>query len=655
MDTRTDVYSLGVVLYVLLTGSLPFETKTTAERPIDEVLRQVREEDPPRPSTKVSTDHDTSSATAEARGTAPKQLVSLLRGDLDWVTMKALEKDRSRRYDTPTELAADIRRYLQNEPVQAHPPGVWYRSHKFLRRYKVPVAAAALVLASLVAGLYIANRERMIAQRRFQDVRELANKLFDIDVRVRELPGSTKTRQFIVDTSLDYLRRLTADVQGDPGLALEVGNAYMRVARVQGVPISPTLGQMDQAEQNLRIADGFIQSVLKAQPGNRTAMLRAAQIAHDQMILARFADHPEEAVELAKKSEGWLEKFHPGKGDQSDAAAILVTYLNVADQFKSADQLDDALRVCKRGTEVAAGFNSRAYQGSFLWVSAQVLQMRGSLDQALSDIQESVKILDPGPDWMIQGGQTGNFQHALVYQGRILGEDDSANLGRPADAVKSLEQAFQIADAFVHRDPNDHSSRGNLAMAGDSMADILRHTDPRRALDIYDHTLRHLSEVANDRHLQTYEVRLLAGSSYALRELGREGEAHQRIESALDRLKQLKLYPSDNVDLGSETEVALRAFADDQAYNGNVTAAIAQYQDLLKRIAPVETDPEFNAEDAVRLSTICSSLAALYRRAGDADKASELEARRLEIWRQWDRKLPNNPFVQRQLAVKPGL
>jgi non-specific serine/threonine protein kinase/serine/threonine-protein kinase len=185
VDTRSDV-----VLYVLLTGCLPFQTKLGKEPPVDEMLRLVREEDPPSPSSKVSEDRETSSAAAKARRTEPKQLVSLLRGDLDWITMKALEKDRSRRYGAASELAADIGRYLNNEPVTARPASVSYRLRKYVRRHRVGVAIAAGLLILLAAFAVM----QALRVRRITRERDRANRITDLHPTGRSLLKKTRVQ-----------------------------------------------------------------------------------------------------------------------------------------------------------------------------------------------------------------------------------------------------------------------------------------------------------------------------------------------------------------------------------------------------------------------------------------------------------------------------
>jgi serine/threonine protein kinase len=160
VDTRSDIYSLGVLLYELLTGSTPLTPMRLKEATYAEILRMIQEEEPPRPSTRLSDSGEALASISANRHTEPAKLTKLVWGELDWIVMKALEKDRNRRYETANAFAADLQRYLADEPVQACPPSAWYRFRKFTRRNRaalVTATAAALVVVAGVAGLATSN------------------------------------------------------------------------------------------------------------------------------------------------------------------------------------------------------------------------------------------------------------------------------------------------------------------------------------------------------------------------------------------------------------------------------------------------------------------------------------------------------------------
>ncbi|MEX2187723.1 MAG: serine/threonine-protein kinase [Pirellulales bacterium] len=164
VDTRSDIYSLGVLLYELLTGSTPLGHKRAKDTSIMELLRLIREVEPPRPSTRLSATEELP-VIAACRGLEPKKLSALVRGDLDWVVMKALEKDRNRRYATAEELASDIDRFLANKPVEACPPSAAYRFRLLTRRHKTSVIAAGIIAASLIAATLISLSQATVARR----------------------------------------------------------------------------------------------------------------------------------------------------------------------------------------------------------------------------------------------------------------------------------------------------------------------------------------------------------------------------------------------------------------------------------------------------------------------------------------------------------
>jgi tetratricopeptide (TPR) repeat protein len=245
-----------------------------------------------------------------------------------------------------------------------------------------------------------------------------------------------------------------------------------------------------------------------------------------------------------------------------------------------------------------------------------------------------------------------NTFNVLWRQGVILGQDGNISLERPTEATAVLQNALELNEEWAQNEPNDADSRIRIAMAARELGPILRHNDPGRALAVFDHALFRLAEIKNlNPSARNNQIRLLAYSSYPLRALHRQAEARERIDKAFQLLREAKGYPAERINPDDEADAALRALGDHFAETGQPQRAADVYQELLDKTMAFKPDPQNDLRHAVKLSRTYEALAALDRRNSRPEQAAALDARRLEIWKHWQTKLPNSSYVLRQLAA----
>jgi serine/threonine protein kinase len=489
VTTASDVYSLGVVLYWLLTGASPYGARVNDAQRIAEILSEAT---PARPSL----------------ATATRERAREIEGDLDNILLMALRKEPERRYSSVDQFAADLRNFLGGLPVMARRATFSYRSAKFVRRHKGQIAAALAVLIALVGGLWIAIREgreaerqRIVAQRHFDSVRKLANRLFDFHDEVARLPNSIAAREMLVETSLEYLDALNKEAGTDRVLQEELGIAYRRVGDIQGNPSEGNVGDSQAALASYAKSIALLESLYAAHPNDHRVGAVLARSYVQQVLMLFYTKGAEVAQSPMKKAMNLVEETQDGIASEFDRMQLL------ADMY---------------------------------WVQGIVVGTLGDTEAGLNGIDKMVAVTEAyahGHPDDVRGSVA--LSHAYNNAGNV--EDPRQSKEQiNARNVAYLRKSVVIDEKLVSLHPAEDQYAWRLAEHRNELADeLLKKGDFREAVEYFQLAAPVLAARAKDgkdAHAVFLSIKSESALAWARFQMGRAADPEKsllRLESAL--------------------------------------------------------------------------------------------------------------------------
>ena len=644
ISTATDVYSLGAVLYELLTGA---KAHRIAGCTAAEIAEAVCTAELVRPSAAASS----------------SQLRRELEGDLDNIVLAAMRKETERRYRSVAELAADITRYLEGRPVSARPDTFTYRAGKFLRRNRYGVLAAALLLIAVGVGAASTVWQARRAERRFQQVRSLANSfLFEVHDKIAELAGSIEARELVVRKGLEYLDSLAAEAGGDDALQMEVAAGYLKIGNVQGNIFLPNLGKYNESLKSYEKAL-LIAKRLAAGNGSdfaRQSLLTRAYLLKGRALASAGLPGSEQDLQAAIRV---AEAIPPSAGVPR-LKILRSAYFYMSDLARRQGDLPKELFNAQRSLAVATQLavaeptNDQRYNKAIATEEvASAMANAGSIEQAIEEYKEASIVL--AELHRLEPKHATYFRDYGVAQLRmasLFGDARYANAGDAASGLASYRRALELATELYKNDLRNGRRFHDLAEIYCGLGVTVRDLDAKASIEYLRQSIG-LMDSAPAGVLENIWHRLdhaeyVASIAYPLRKLKRFEEARRYLDRALLNIGDILVKQPSSSTVREVMTAALLELSALEAESAHGDAALKAANQALQTIEAAALAHPADVLLAWRLSQSYQVLGSIAERGRHRDEAKRWYAKSLDLWNQWKPAgRPTSRFLDNQLRA----